>query len=73
MSSARRSTMSERPGGGRPRSPLRLPGAAAAPVADGLLPVRALVVDENEDPTGMIGVWVDSGFLRQLDLQLGHR
>ena len=42
-------------------------GAGPASVADGLLPVRALVVDRDEDPTGFIGVWVKDGFLHQLE------
>jgi hypothetical protein len=42
-------------------------GGAAAPVADGLLPVGAVVVGEDEKPTGFIGVWVKGGFLRRLE------
>jgi hypothetical protein len=29
--------------------------------------VCALVVSEDEDPTGFIGVWVKGGFLHQLE------
>jgi hypothetical protein len=41
--------------------------AAPAPVADGLLPVRAWVVGKTEEPTGFIDVWVQGGFLHQLE------
>ena len=67
MSSVLRSGTSEQRGDARPNSPFEVRGAAPASVADGLLPVRALVVDRDEDPTGFIGVWVKDGLLHQLE------
>ena len=41
--------------------------ARAAPVADGILPVDALVVSTDDDPIGFISVWVKDGYLASIE------
>ena len=41
--------------------------AQPARVADGILPVDALVVGTNDDPIGFVSVWVKSGYLASIE------
>jgi hypothetical protein len=45
---------------------LEVVAASPAPVSDGFLPVTALVVDQREEPTGFIQVFVADGYLSSL-------
>lgn len=46
---------------------LEVTGAAPAPVSDGPLPAQALVVGTDDEPTGFIMVWVQDGYLADLE------
>jgi hypothetical protein len=46
---------------------LEVSGAPAALIEDGILPVSANVVGENDEPIGFITVWVNDGYLSSLE------
>ena len=41
--------------------------AQPAPVADGILPVDALVVGTDDEPIGYVSVWVKGGYLASIE------
>ena len=46
---------------------LEVTDADPADVADGILPVDALVVGDDEEPMGFISVWVQGGYLAAIE------
>ena len=46
---------------------LRVDGGEKAQIGDGHFPSAALVVDENEEPTGHIDLWVKGGWLDAIE------